>query len=65
MITPQDVEIRCHNPMEFLYTLFAAGTHEHYFNMIQEFNVEPVEKLTQMPKSIKNCLLYTSDAADE
>lgn len=56
MINDNNISFEIHPPMEFLYSLFTIGTGKHFFNMIQEFDLEPNERITDITTKINSCL---------
>lgn len=52
----QNIMIKYHLPIEFLYSLFAIGTGDHFYQMIKDFNLIPNEEITSAIQKLKNGL---------
>lgn len=54
-----NVTFSFNKPMEFMYSLFAIGTHNSFYEMISSYNLQPNEKIKNyIDKNKKNLSLY-------
>lgn len=56
MLDTDNVSFQIHNPMEFLYSMFAVGTNTHFYGMIYDFDLNPNDKITKIIDEIQNKL---------
>ncbi len=56
MFKQEHITITFHLPMEFLYSLFALGTGNHFYKMITDFNLTPNEEITDFIEQLKKDL---------
>lgn len=52
----KNINIQFHLPVEFLYSLFAIGTENHFYKMITDFNLNPNEEISNSIIELKENL---------